>query len=121
MRSRPFGLIREKKIVETTADDLRSVLKEGGVFTNHFLKCLHNLAFGLGWLPWPIIPAKLWPLTWSRPKRGITEEEHGRITQCETGVERKAFYELLWEIGASQSDAANLRADTCNTTIASKN
>ena len=59
IRSKPFNLIRERKIVETRAEDLRAVMAAGGVFTNEFLKCLHNLAQGLGRLPWPIIPSKM--------------------------------------------------------------
>ena len=50
IRSRPFDLIRDKKLIETTADDLRALIKAGGAFTNHFLRCLHNLALGLGWM-----------------------------------------------------------------------
>jgi hypothetical protein len=61
MRSRPFALIRHKRLTETTADDFRAVLTVGTVSTNNFLRRLHNLAVGLGWLPWPILPPKLWP------------------------------------------------------------
>lgn len=44
MRSRPFRLLAEKKLVETTADDFRQVIASGGGSTNLFLRCLHNLA-----------------------------------------------------------------------------
>src|SRR5262245_10036594 len=111
IRSKPYDLIRNRKLIATTADDLRAVIKAGGVFTNHFLRCLHNLAVGLGWLPWPIIPSKLWPEALSKPKRGISREEHEKVIQSEQNRERKLFYEILWEIGASQSDAAALTAD----------
>ncbi|MBK8001293.1 MAG: hypothetical protein IPK15_21955 [Verrucomicrobia bacterium] len=37
----------DRKLVETTADDLRAVLSAGGTSTNHFLRCLHNLAVGM--------------------------------------------------------------------------
>jgi len=43
-----------------------------------------------------------------KPKRGITWEEHQIIVASEQNLERKQFYQLLWEIGASQSDAAAL-------------
>jgi integrase len=109
-----FATIQEKKLVETSAEDLRTVLNSGGVFTNHVLRSLHNLALGLGWLPWPILPPKLWPDTPRKPKRAITEEEHQRILQSERNPERKAFYELLWQIGASQSDAASVTAENIN-------
>ncbi len=44
MRSRPFRLLAEKKLVETTADDFRQVIALGGASTNLFLRCRHNLA-----------------------------------------------------------------------------
>ncbi|MCI0744798.1 MAG: tyrosine-type recombinase/integrase [Verrucomicrobia subdivision 3 bacterium] len=111
LRSRAFDCIRQKRIIETTAEDVRRVMSNGQVFTNHLLRCLHNLAIGLGWLPWPIIPPKLWPAPQTKPKRGITAEEHQRIIQAENNSERRLFYEMLWEIGASQSDAAVLEAE----------
>jgi integrase len=110
IRGKPFDLIREKKLIETTAEDFRSVMERGGSFTNHFLRCLHNLAIGLGWLLGPILPPKLWPKAVKRPKRAITWEEHQKIVQNENSTERKLYYELLWEIGASQTDGANLKA-----------
>jgi len=108
IRSKPFNLIRDKKLIETTADDLRAVMKAGGAFTNHFLRCLHNSALGLGWILSPIIPPKLWPKAEKRPKRAITWDEHQKIIQNENSTERKHYYELLWEIGAAQTDGANL-------------
>src|SRR5205823_12126334 len=60
-RSKPFNLIRKRKLLETTSDDFLEVLKAGRVMTNAYLRCLHNLATGLGWLPWPVLPPKLWP------------------------------------------------------------
>jgi integrase len=38
----------------------------------------------------------------------VTEEEHHRIIAKETNLERRLYYELLWETGGSQSDIANL-------------
>jgi len=111
IQGKPFDLIRNKKLVETTAEDLWAVMKAGGAFTNHFLRCLHNSAVGLGWLLTPIIPPKLWPKIEKRPKRAITWEEHQKIVETESNAERKLYYELLWEIGAAQTDAANLKAE----------
>jgi len=76
LRRKPFDLIRKKRITETTADQLRAVLLAGGVMVNHTLRCLHNLAIGMGWLPWPIIPPKLWPKPRTKPKRGIGEQQY---------------------------------------------
>jgi hypothetical protein len=73
-----FDLIRNKRLIETTPDDFLQVLRSCGVFNHATLRCLHNLAVGLGWLPWPILPAKLWPVVQTKQKRGITSEEHER-------------------------------------------
>jgi len=103
-----FNTLRDRRIVETRADDLRAILLDEKPSTNHFLRCLHNLAIGLGWLPWPIIPTKLWPAMRSGKKRGITEAEQREILAAEKNPERHQYYRLLWEIGAAQSDAASL-------------
>ena len=107
---KPFNLIRSQRLLETTAKDFLAVLEKGGVMNNTFLRCVHNLAVGLGWLPWPVLPPKLWPAIQTKPKRGVTVEEHQKIIAAEHNTERRLFYELVWEIGASQSDAASLRA-----------
>jgi hypothetical protein len=59
LQNRAFDLIRHRKLIESTGDDLRAVIKVGGVFVNHLLRCLHNLAIGLGWLPWALIPVPM--------------------------------------------------------------
>jgi integrase len=107
----PQNLLRNLKLVETKADDLLSVLKAGGAMTNAFVRCLHNLALGFGWLPWPILPPKLWPAVVTKKKRGITLEEHQRIIAAEQNVERRLYYEFLWETGAAQTDAAQFCAE----------
>ena len=94
-RSKAFDAIRQKGLIETRADDLRAVLDDKRHSTNHFLRCWHNLAIGLGWLPWPIIPSKLWPKGEEKPKRAITEAEHRQIIAAEQNVERRRYYELL--------------------------
>jgi len=108
----PFNQLRHKKLIETTADDIMGFLKAGGAQTHLVLRCLHNLAVGLGWLPWPILANKLWPKILTKNKRGITWEEHGRITDAEQNLERRLYYEVLWETGASQTDAALLHAQS---------
>ena len=111
MNSAPFAALRTKKIVDTTPDDLRAVLADGKPSTNHFLRRVHNLAVGMGWLPWPVIPTKLWPAIQIKRKRGVTTEEHRQIIAAESNVERRHFYELLWEVGAAQTDAVMLTAE----------
>jgi hypothetical protein len=113
-RRGPECHLRNLKLVETKAEDLLGVLKAGGVMTNAFVRCLHNFAMGLGWLPWPILPSKLWPAVETKKKRGITWEEHQRILAAEKNVERRQYYEFLWETGAAQSDAAQFCAEQIN-------
>jgi integrase len=75
----------------------------------------------MNWLPWPLIPKRLWPEVRFQPKRAITFEEHQLIIQREKNSERRNFYELCWHLGGSQSDVANLKAedvDWPNQTIA---
>lgn len=108
---KPQHWLKNMKLIETTADDLVKILKAGGVMTNTFVRCLQNLAVGLGWLPWPVLPPKLWPKLETKPKRAITHEEHERIIAAEKNAERRRYYEMLWETGAAQTDAALLRAE----------
>lgn len=111
-----YSAIRNKLLVETNADDLLSVLRAGGSSVNHTLRLLHNLACGMGWLPAPIIASKLWPTVKKRVFRGITAEEHAKIIAGENNEERRHFYQMLWEIGAAQTDAASLTAKNVNWT-----
>ena len=45
---KPLNLIRSQKVLETAAKDFLSVLEKGGVMNNTLLRCVHNLAVGLG-------------------------------------------------------------------------
>jgi hypothetical protein len=67
------------KRFETTSNDFLRVMHDGGSATNNYLRRLHNLALGLGWLSWPILAAKLWPKVRPAPKRAITWDEHQKI------------------------------------------
>lgn len=106
-----FDSIRRKKLIETTGDDFIQLLKKAGAQVHHNLRCLHNLALGFGWLPWPVLPSRLWPSIKRRGKRAVTWQEHRRIVGAERNREWRQYYELLWETGASQTDAALLRAE----------
>lgn len=108
---RPFDSIRLKKLIETTNDDFICLLRASGDQAHHNLRCLQNLALGMGWLPWPILPPRLWPSVPHRRKRGVTFPEHQLIVRAEADAEWRHYYELLWETGASQTDAAKLRAE----------
>lgn len=106
-----FDRIRRRRLVETTAADFLAVLEAVGIKASAYLRCLHNLAQGLGWLLAPVLAPKMWPVLRSKSKRGITEPEHQQIIAQEKNLSRRLYYELLWETGASQTDAALLRAE----------
>lgn len=111
MKSKAFDGLRGKKLLGTTGEDFLAVLNDGKVSASHFLKRLHNLALGFGWLALPVLAPRFWPKPQFKAKRGITLAEHQAILEAEKNPERNLFYQLLWEIGASQSDAAALTAD----------
>ena len=94
MRSRPFDLIRDKRLIETTSEDFLAVIKAGGNSTQTHLKALHNFALGMGWLPWEILPKKLWPPVRKKPRRAITLEEHERIVEGGATDEKKGLFEI---------------------------
>ena len=108
---RAFDLIRNKIIIETTAMDFLAVLSAGKKATNHFLKLLQTMVINLGWLVGRIILSKsCWPKINRLKKRAVTWEEHCKIVAVEKNVQRRHYYEILWETGASQMDAAKLSA-----------
>ncbi len=111
MKSKSFDSLRDKKLLETTTADFLAVLNDGRVSVVHFLKRLHNFALSYGWLAVPVLPPRLWPKPQFKPKRAITQAEHLAILDAEKNPERNLFYQLLWEIGSAQSDAASLTAD----------
>ena len=109
LTSPPFDAIREKVIIETTAADFLAVLDDGKRSTNHYLKLLQSLVINLGWLVGRIIlPKNYWPKIKGKAKRSVTWDEHCRIVAAEKNLQRRLFYEVLWETGASQTDAAQL-------------
>jgi hypothetical protein len=63
-------------------------------------------------MPCHIIPPRQWPKPEVKPKRAITIEEHKKILDAEkNNDERRHYYELLWLLGAAQTDCAMLTAD----------
>ncbi|MCI0350674.1 MAG: tyrosine-type recombinase/integrase, partial [Acidobacteriales bacterium] len=120
-KEKALDAIRPRIILETQAEQLFACLKAGTVSTNVHLRKLHNFCLAMNWLPWPIIPKRLWPEVRFQPKRAITFEEHQLIIEREKNPERRNFYELCWHLGGSQTDIANLKAediDWRNRTIA---
>ena len=107
-RSKAYDPIRNKPVVQTTGADLLTIVHANGNCVAHYLRRLHNLALDLGWLPLPVLAKRAWPKIRSQSKRAITAEEHGAVIASEKNAERRAYYELLYETGAAQTDAANL-------------
>src|SRR6266436_3390534 len=110
-RSKAYNPIRDKALVQTTGEDLLAVIHANGNCVAHYLRRLHNLALDLGWLPWPILAKRAWPKIRSQSKRAITAEDYAAVIASEKNPERRAYYELLYETGAAQTDAANLTVE----------
>ncbi|MEI9962412.1 MAG: hypothetical protein WDM76_15140 [Limisphaerales bacterium] len=51
-----------------------------------------------------------------KPKRAITHDEHNQILLSDQCRERKLFYEMLWETGASQTDASRFSSENADWT-----
>ncbi len=109
-RSRPFALLRGITLMDTEAGHLLAVLQHerAGNSAHHYLRRLHNYALHLGWMLMPVMADAAWPEVRKKKFTAITEEEHRRIVEREPMVERKHYYEMLWETGGSQSDIASL-------------
>jgi integrase len=106
--------IRKVVVLETSADHFLKVLENGSVSTNIYLRRIHNFALDMNWLPWPVLPKKRWPKIQFKKKRAITWDEHQKIVAAERNPERRTFYQLAWQLGASQSDLAFLEATDIN-------
>jgi integrase len=103
--------LRNRKLIDTTAEEFLAVLQAGTVSTNVYLRRIHNFAVNMHWLPWPILPKPTWPAVHHRERRAITREEHQKIIGREHNPATRAYYELLWHLGGAQSDIANLTAE----------
>ncbi|MCI0537861.1 MAG: hypothetical protein L0Z50_21820 [Verrucomicrobiales bacterium] len=106
-----FDNIRDLVLLETRVEHFLRVLENGTVSTNVYFRRIHNFALAMGWLPWPVLNPKQWPKIRHRHKRGITFEEHLRIVQRERNPQWRAFYEMCWHLGGSQTDIANLSGE----------
>jgi integrase len=113
-KDQAYDSIRNKPLIETQAEHLLECMRKGKVSTNVFLRKMHNFAIDMNWLPASILPKRQWPKVVYRPKRGLTLEEHEKIVARERNAEWKALYQLLWEVGGSQGDVVNLKAENVN-------
>ena len=108
VRTRPMQFLRDKKLVETTADDFFHALSLGTNSTKAFLQTLHNDALGMGWILSPILPRKCWPKIHTKLRRAVTAAEHEILLAVTHSAEWQLYLRLLWFTGASQTDAASL-------------
>jgi integrase len=111
IKDKAFDSIRNRVILETTADQFLRVLENGTVSTNVYLRRLHNFALDMNWLPWPVVPKRQWPSVSYAEKRAVTLAEHNAIIASEQNPERRTFYDLCWHLGGAQSDVATLNAE----------
>jgi hypothetical protein len=72
-----LGDLLSEPIIETQAASLLACLKAGTVSTNIHVRKLHNFCLGMNWLPWPIVPKRLWPEVKYETKRAT---RNGRPT-----------------------------------------
>ncbi len=110
MDSHAFDPLRNRPLVQTSAEELLTALHKNGNSFGHYLRRLHNLALDIGWLAWPLLTKRAWPKIRGKRKRAISPEEHAKIMACEKNPEKRAYYDFLYETGAAQSDAAELNA-----------
>jgi hypothetical protein len=103
--------IRHRKLIETLPEHFLAALQAGTVATNVYLRRIHHFAVAMHWLPWPVLPKLHWPPIVFQPKRAITLDEHRKLIARETDPVRRAYYELLWHFGGSQTDMARLTAE----------
>jgi hypothetical protein len=110
-KSKPFDLIRDKKIVQTVSDDFLKVLKAGGTSTNVWLRIVHGCALRLDWLLRRVLAEAAWPPIKYGITRAITWDEHQQILAKERNAERRLYYEVLWQTGGAPVDIANITDD----------
>jgi integrase len=110
-----FESIREKLLIETSAEDFDGIIKFGEISTTNYLKQAQTYALDRRWLLEPILnPKQIHTPKRKREPRGITWEEHQRILSHEKNVERANYYRVIFLTGAAQTDAANLRREDFN-------
>jgi integrase len=106
-----FDTIRDRQLIETRPEHFLRVLESKKVSTNNYLRRFHNFAVDMGWLPWPVMPKRQWPVIHCKERRAVTREEHELILSRERNPEMRAYLWCCWHIGGSQSDVAHLKAE----------
>lgn len=108
IKNEAFDPLRKLVVLETRPEHFLGILEGCKVSTNSYLRRLHCFAMDMNWLPWPVLPRKRWPVIRFKDKRAITWQEHQNILLWENNPEWRAYYELLWHLGGSQTDVARL-------------
>ena len=103
IKAKALNPLRNLPLMQTRAEHFLAVLETCGVATNSYLRRIHCFALDMSWLLSPVLPRKRWPALHFKEKRAITCEEHCRILAAENNPEWRAFYELLWHLGGSQT------------------
>jgi hypothetical protein len=111
IKDKAFDSIRDLVVLETKAEHFLKILEGASVSTNSYLRRMHCFALDMDRLPWPVLPRKRWPALTFGEKRAITWTEHQNILLSEKNPEWKAYYEMLWHLGGSQTDTARLTAE----------
>ena len=106
-----FDSIRDRQLIETRPEHFLRVLDFKKVSTNNYLRRFHNFAVDMGWLPWPVMPKRQWPVIHCKERRAVTRDEHDLILSRERNPEMRAYLWCCWHIGGSQSDVAHLKAE----------
>jgi len=110
--SRPrWDKLKRIPIADTCGTDFLELLEAGGRMTQQYLSSLQTLAIEMGIRTHVVLPRKYWPKKPKISKRAITEDEHRLLTLNIHSIRWRLFLELLWETGASQSDAAHFRIE----------
>jgi integrase len=111
IKDKTLDMIRDRELIKTSSEHFMEVLNKGSVSTNVYLRRTQNYALGMHWLPWPVLPKLHWPPVQPKEKRAITFEEHQKIINREQNPATRAFYQVLWFLGGSQTDIAMLNAE----------
>ena len=111
IRDQALEGLRQRRLIETSAEHFLAALRAGTVSTNIYLRRIHHCAVAMHWLPWPVLPKRQWPPIQFKAKRAITLEEHRKILAREQNPAKRAYYGLLWHLGGAQTDIATLKAE----------
>lgn len=110
VKSKPMKYLRNLKLLDTNSNDFLHALEIGTRSTAEFLRTIESEAFKMGWILTPVLHPNLWPKTKRRKRKAITAEQHATLVATFKSEEWKNYLQMLWIIGASQTDGANLKA-----------